>query len=103
MKTSVFQIRAENLQRAFSILVLIFTLSACANDKSIDGTKRDGENITITFSAYEGYRQAIEPLIDEFHRANPGISVQFTPNEGVTIGSRKSGRGCGLSHAGIQR
>ncbi len=85
MKTSVFQIRAENLQRAFSILVLIFTLSACANDKSIDGTKRDGENITITFSAYEGYRQAIEPLIDEFHRANPGISVQFTPNEGVNL------------------
>lgn len=85
MKTSVFQIRTENLRRVFNVLVLILTLTACVNEKSFDGAIRDGENVTITFSAYEGYRQAIEPLIDEFHRANPGISIQFAPNKGINL------------------
>lgn len=72
-----------------SIVMLSMALTACGQptkEGSGDGvnTPRPGsqgeeENVVITFTADEWLRSTYEPLMEEFHRQNPNISVQFAP------------------------
>ena len=47
--------------------------------RAVDSSQPVEQNVTITFSAYEFYRDMFSPLIDEFQRQNPAITVQFVP------------------------
>lgn len=75
------------------LIVLVLAVSACSKstpdqpDKSSSGATSvpddAGENqageVTVTFAASEYERGLYEPLMEEFNRQNPSITVQFAP------------------------
>ena len=64
-----------------SLLALLLSLPACTIAQPPVEKENLGENTIVTFSADEGYRRIVEPLMDEFHQANPSIRIVFTPFE----------------------
>lgn len=64
-----------------SFLALLLSLPACTIAQPPVEKENLGEKTIVTFSADEGYRRIIEPLMDEFHQANPSIRIVFTPFE----------------------
>lgn len=64
-----------------SFLALLLSLPACTIAQPPVEKENLGENTIVTFSADEGYRRIVEPLMDEFHQANPSIRIVFTPFE----------------------
>jgi ABC-type glycerol-3-phosphate transport system substrate-binding protein len=61
------------------VIIVVFTLIACS-----DAIPETGHEI-ITFVASQQERQFYESLMQDFHKENPNITVQFVPLPDSTV------------------
>ena len=76
------------LIRLLVSLVFILEQTACtkATQPALTSVS-SGENVVITFTDYESSHSLYEPLMAEFHKQNPSITVQFVALPESSTGS----------------
>jgi ABC-type glycerol-3-phosphate transport system substrate-binding protein len=79
------------LFRLIVMLVLILGQTACSKvSQPVSTPVTSSDKVVITFADYEVSRSRYEPLMAEFHKQNPGITVQFVPIPMSSFGSNET-------------